>query len=91
VLNSFDALITAKDVVNGKPSPDIFLRAAEELQVLPKDCIVFEDSRSGIQAAQSANMTPVLIMTTHNKSDFNNIEYAYSNFTEINLDELLIS
>jgi len=46
-------------VDNGKPSPDVFLYAAEKLDVCPSKCIVVEDSSHGIEAAQAANMDVV--------------------------------
>jgi beta-phosphoglucomutase-like phosphatase (HAD superfamily) len=52
----FDAVVTAEDVVHGKPAPDIFLRAAELLGVAPEDCIVYEDGDPGIVAARAAGM-----------------------------------
>ncbi len=52
----FDAVVTAEDVIHGKPAPDIFLRAAEMLGVAPKDCIVYEDGDPGIVAARAAGM-----------------------------------
>jgi HAD superfamily hydrolase (TIGR01509 family) len=51
-----DAIVTGEDVKKGKPSPDLFLCAANRLKVAPEDCIVVEDSDVGIQAAQAAGM-----------------------------------
>lgn len=47
----------AEDVQEGKPAPDLFLRAAQEMGVEPKHCAVIEDSELGIRAAKSAGMT----------------------------------
>ena len=52
----FDAIVTADDVIQGKPAPDIFLKAAELLGVAPEDCIVYEDGDPGIVAARAAGM-----------------------------------
>lgn len=51
-----DIVVTGEDVQKGKPSPDLFLCAAERLNVAPENCIVVEDSDVGIQAAQAAGM-----------------------------------
>lgn len=51
-----DHIFTAQDVPNPKPAPDLFLHAAKKLGYHPKNCLVIEDSPTGIQAAQSANM-----------------------------------
>ena len=52
----FDAVVTADDVVHGKPAPDIFLHAAALLGVAPESCIVYEDGDPGIVAARAAGM-----------------------------------
>lgn len=55
----FDAVCTAEDVELGKPNPDLFLLAASRLGVPPEECIVFEDSDLGLQAAERAGMQGV--------------------------------
>ena len=52
----FDFIVSGKDVENGKPAPDVFLRAAQLLGVSPQDCFVIEDSANGIKAGYSAGM-----------------------------------
>lgn len=51
-----DAVVTAEEVKRGKPHPDLFLAAAERIGVAPEDCVVIEDSETGIEAAQRAGM-----------------------------------
>ena len=53
---SFDAIVCGDDVKKGKPSPDIFLKAAKEIDVEPENCFVVEDSPAGIKAAFSGGM-----------------------------------
>ena len=55
----FDSIVSCDDVSNYKPSPDTFLKCAEEMGVEPKDCIVFEDGDPGIKAAKTAGMMVV--------------------------------
>ena len=52
----FDAIVTREDVEKGKPHPDIFLLAASRLELLPRHCLVYEDSDEGIAAATTAGM-----------------------------------
>jgi HAD superfamily hydrolase (TIGR01509 family) len=54
-----DAVVTAEEVANGKPAPDIFLEAARRLEVDPTRCVVLEDSLAGCQAALAAGMVAV--------------------------------
>ena len=49
------------DVKNGKPAPDIFLTAAKRVDILPENCIVFEDSPSGVSGGKAANMKVVAV------------------------------
>ena len=58
---SFDELISGYMVEKGKPEPDIYLYAAEKLNVIPSECIVLEDSPAGILAAHRAGCLPVMI------------------------------
>jgi beta-phosphoglucomutase len=51
-----DAVVTSEDVKRGKPNPDLFLCAAERLELQPEQCIVIEDSDVGIEAAGNARM-----------------------------------
>lgn len=57
----FDEVVTADDVAEGKPSPDVFLKAAQLLGVMPSKCLVLEDAPSGILAAQRAGMEVIAI------------------------------
>lgn len=57
----FSVVVVSADVPRGKPHPDLFLLAAERMQVSPADCLVFEDSLLGIEAAGRAGMGSVLV------------------------------
>lgn len=57
----FDVILGGDNVVNGKPSPDIFLDCAKKLNADPKDCFVIEDSFNGIRAAHAARMHPIMV------------------------------
>ncbi len=65
IAQCFTALVTADEIINGKPDPEIFLKAAEKLGVSPSGCLVFEDSPSGLQAAYRAGMQAVALTTTY--------------------------
>lgn len=57
----FDAIVTGRDVKNGKPAPDIFLLAAEKIGIPISECAVFEDSFNGIRAAHAAGAKAIMI------------------------------
>lgn len=52
----FDAVVSGENCQKGKPDPEIFLKAAEALGIEPENCIVVEDSTSGVEAAKAAGM-----------------------------------
>ncbi len=56
LLEQFQAIVTADDVLHGKPAPDIFIESARRLGVPPALCLVFEDADLGVQAARAADM-----------------------------------
>lgn len=74
----FDAVMSSEQVKAGKPSPDVFLAAAERMNIAPEHCVVVEDAPAGIEAARRAGMKSVGVLTTHDalKGDwvFNTLE-----------------
>ncbi len=61
----FDAIVTAEDVSQGKPHPEVFLKAAQKLGRAPACCVVFEDAHVGIEAARAGGMKCIAVATTH--------------------------
>jgi len=61
IADLFQAIVTSEDYKRGKPSPDPFLETALRLGVSPKTCLVFEDTATGIAAANAAGMQSVLV------------------------------
>jgi len=80
LINQFDVIVDGNDVIKGKPNPEVFLKAAKELNTAAKDCIVFEDSVAGIQAANAANMISIGI---GDKEILHEADYIFNDFTEI--------
>lgn len=61
----FTAVVSGQDVSQGKPAPDIFLKAAEALEVEPRNCVVIEDSPPGVGGAKNAGMLCVGFANAH--------------------------
>jgi beta-phosphoglucomutase len=59
ITSLFDTVVDGNKVCKAKPNPEVFLHAARELNILPADCVVFEDAEAGIEAAHRAGMTVV--------------------------------
>lgn len=57
----FETIVCGDEIENGKPEPDIFLKAAEKLAVTPERCVVIEDSANGIRAAHAAGMNVIMV------------------------------
>jgi beta-phosphoglucomutase len=79
----FDAIVDGNDVSKAKPDPEVFLIAAQQLHMNPEDCIVFEDSVAGVEAANAANMISIGIGS---EADLRHAQYVFKDFTEISDD-----
>ncbi len=79
----FKAVISSSDVSEGKPAPDIFLRAAEALGILPEDTCVIEDSEAGIEAGIRAGMTVIAITNSLPRERLSGAHYVVDNYAEI--------
>lgn len=61
VADRFDAIVSAKQVPHGKPAPDVYLYACEQIGEAPGDCIAVEDSPNGIRSAHAAGCRTVMV------------------------------
>jgi beta-phosphoglucomutase len=59
LLHMFDSIVDGTKVSKAKPDPEVFLKCAEELQEVPRNCIVFEDAVAGVEAAKAGGMFSV--------------------------------
>lgn len=73
LLNSFDAVVDGTMIKRSKPDPEVFILAADKLNVLPEECIVVEDAKAGVEAALAGNMKVAAIgdAIKCNKANFN--------------------
>ena len=69
LLEPFEVIVTADDVRNGKPDPEIYLAAARGLGVAAARCLVFEDALVGVQAATAAGMRVIGVTTAHTEDE----------------------
>ena len=84
----FDVIITAVDVKKGKPEPEVFLNAAKNLNINPKNCIVIEDAPVGLEAAKKADMISIALTTTHNKAELVGAHLVIKDLTEISIKDI---
>lgn len=89
--NLFPVVVGAEDVITSKPDPEVFLKCAEELSVPPENCIVFEDSPKGIEAAKNGGMKAIAITSFHPSEDFkdfDNVLFCIENYEDVKLKGL---
>jgi len=84
----FRAIVAAEDVRRGKPDPEVFLFAAQQLQVPASRCVVFEDTPVGLQAAHAAGMKAVAVTTTHPMIALHVADRLVGRIDELTTDEL---
>jgi HAD superfamily hydrolase (TIGR01509 family) len=66
--SQFDFILTSKDILHGKPNPEIYLKAAERFGVEPSSLMVFEDSIQGSLSAHASGAFTVVVQANHNKT-----------------------
>jgi len=88
IKNRFRTIVDVTSIKKGKPDPEIYLLAAQRLGVTTSKCIVFEDSIHGIQAAVSAGMHTIGVLTSQRKEKLGMADYLISDFREITAELL---
>ena len=89
----FKALFHSDDVTKGKPDPEVFELAAKALGLPLQDCLIFEDSVTGAEAAYRAGCSAVILTTSHKEAEFSHYPHILQfakDYRSINLKELLV-
>lgn len=79
----FSAVVTADQVINQKPNPEIYSVAALRLGRNPKECLAIEDSDIGISSAKAAGIKTIGITTSHRKEDLKHADYVVDKLVEV--------
>jgi len=87
----FDVIVDSSMITRGKPDPEIYLKAAKQLGIKPAECVVFEDSISGINSGHNAGMMVVALITTHSLNELPKTPIAIKDFTEISIEKIIES
>jgi beta-phosphoglucomutase len=85
----FAIILNESDIEKGKPDPEIYLKAASLLNISPENCIVFEDSLAGVEAAKNAGCKVIGVTTTHAKKEFFGTDLVIDDFTDLELEKLM--
>jgi beta-phosphoglucomutase-like phosphatase (HAD superfamily) len=82
--------VSGQEVSESKPSPQLYLLAAEKLQVTPNDCVVIEDSPFGVKGAKAAGMKCLAVTNTHPRRDLEQANKVVDSLEEVDLVTLLM-
>lgn len=85
IKDKFFTTISGNDVLNGKPNPEPYIKTSDKIGVPTNECLVIEDSRSGVESAKSAGCFCIGVTTTHSKEDLKDADAIVDNFAEINM------
>lgn len=84
----FDAVVDGLQISKSKPDPEVFLKAAQKLDVDPKNCIVFEDAVAGIEAAKRAGMIAIGVGKYENLPNADKVIPDFKNMSVLMIDNL---
>lgn len=79
----FAVRVTGIDVTRGKPDPQVFLLAAEKINIAPQNCVVFEDAPAGVSAAKSAGMTCIALVGTATREQLAQADWIVDSLREV--------
>jgi beta-phosphoglucomutase family hydrolase len=88
IADYFQAIVYGREVTEGKPSPQIFLRAAQKLGAEPPNCIVIEDAVAGVTAAIKAGMHCIGVTNTHAAEKLAEADLVVDSLEKVSLQEL---
>jgi len=83
-----DSILSSGDVQAHKPDPEIYLKSAERLGVTPGNCVIFEDSFSGVSAAINAGAKVVGVLTSHTKEQLPPCQHYIHDYHDIDVDRI---
>lgn len=84
-----ESLLASEDVNLHKPHPEVYLKSADKLGIQPSECVVFEDSYSGVTAALNAGMKVVGVLSSHQKEDLPPCSLYIHDYSEINAERVI--
>ncbi len=86
--SQMESILASEDVQLHKPNPEIYLKSADNLGVKPENCVVFEDSYSGVSAAINAGAKVVGVLSSHTKEQLPPCQHYISNYHDVDVDEI---
>jgi len=84
----FSAIVSAEDVMHGKPHPEVFLKSAQKIGRSPEQCVVFEDAHVGIEAARNAGMRVIAVATTNPLAELTDADLAVERLDQLRIEQI---
>jgi beta-phosphoglucomutase family hydrolase len=84
----FQAIVYGREVSEGKPSPQVFLLAAQKLGAESQNCIVIEDAMAGVSGAKRAGMRCIAVTNTHDRDKLMEADLVVDSLTKVGLNDL---
>jgi beta-phosphoglucomutase len=89
IREKLSSIMASEDVKKHKPDPEVYLTSAAKLGLSPKQCVVFEDSFSGVSAALNARMKVVGVLTSHTKEELPPCHLYIDNYIDLSYDQVI--
>ena len=84
----FDVILDEDSIINGKPHPEIYIKAIKMLGLVPEQCLIFEDSLPGIAAAKGSGAFVIGVSTTHDEAELSGVHKVIRDFNQVNINDL---
>jgi len=88
IADYFQAIVFGREVAEGKPSPQVFLKAAQKLGVEPANCIVIEDAVAGVEGAKRAGMHCIAVTNTHEAGGLTRADLVVDSLEKVGIRDL---
>ena len=88
IIDYFQQFVSGKEVTESKPSPQIYLMAAQKLRTDPRNCIVLEDAITGVAGAKLAGMLCIAVTTTNPRERLREADLVVDSLAELTINSL---
>lgn len=89
IRSKLGSIMASEDVKKHKPDPEVYLRSAGNLNIDPKQCLVFEDSYSGVSAALNAGMRVVGVLSSHTREELPPCNFYIHDYTDLSYNKII--
>lgn len=89
IRENLGSVLASEDVTKHKPDPEVYLKSAANLSLAPDQCLVFEDSFSGVSAALNAGMRVVGVLTSHTKEELPPCNLYINDYSDLSYHKII--